>query len=133
MTAEQKKGAKNLGLTGASLGVGGLFGMVLASLLKSRPDQFIGLLNSFGPVFLLVVAGLWLVDRHAPPFIQAQRENAAATQKLADSVQAIAQKDDRQTERLAREISFVGSQMEKLLTGVDELRRGQERSRGASA
>lgn len=133
MTAEQKKGVRNLGLIGSSLGIGSAIGIAAASVLKTKPELFAGLLTSFGPIFVICMGVLYVVDRNAGKFIEVQRQQAVAQQQTADAIQAIAQKDDRQTERLALEIRYVGGQMETLLSVMDEIRRGQERSRGATA
>jgi hypothetical protein len=66
--------------------------------------------------------------------IQVGRDGAAAQQNLADSVREMVSKDDREKEEQRRLLSFVGTQQEKILLAIDELRNSvNSRARGASA
>jgi hypothetical protein len=92
-----------LGAIGAGVGASAI--QVVYELAKQRPEAVIAALSYWGPLFPIAAGLLFVVDRRFGQYADISRESAKAQQQMADAIQAIAQKDDRQTERMAREIS----------------------------
>jgi hypothetical protein len=79
------------GLTGGAVGVYEFFEFV-----KANPTPSLSLLKEFGPIFVIAVILILLVNR----LIGVMEKSATSSQEMADAVRAIADKDDRQAERL---------------------------------
>jgi hypothetical protein len=110
-------------------------GMLLAyELISKQPAMVIETFRSWGPLSLFCLIGLVMVDRGFRSIVGATEQSAAAQQKLADAVNMIAVKDDREKEEQRRLLSYVGSQQETIIRRMDEIAtqlKGQ--ARGASA
>lgn len=89
--ANPMKTAVQLFTAGAGFG----FTYVVYELVKTQPEAIIAGLIQWGPMFAIAAGVLMIFDRRGGEFIQANRENAAASQQLADAVNRIAQKDDQ--------------------------------------
>lgn len=109
---------------GITVGGAGALGGVLAllDLAKQHPDQFFGLLAKWGWVWFIVlalVAATWDLAKRGMGHLG----------KLADSVQdsaiamnRIADRDDRERDRMQMEIAFIGGRMEKLSSEHEKTR-----------
>ncbi len=98
----------------------------LIELLKSNPAAGIELLKSWGPGFLLgllaiVIVGTFL-DKMAAAWDKmagSWQSSVDAQQQVAVSLQRLADKDDRERDRMVTETAFVGQRLERL---ADEMR-----------
>jgi hypothetical protein len=129
MTGDLKQKIIGHLLIGSGVGAGGGIVLALAYSVAQKPELLIDALKSFGAQFLLGVIALAFVNQRVGEGLNVLRENSASQQKLADAVSMMATKDDRQDEEQRRLMSFVGTQMEKILERLGE----QERAKGASA
>jgi hypothetical protein len=131
-----KNGSHSVAMVGAA---GGSFAVVLAAML-AKPELAFGLARSFGPVFVVTIAVLYVMDRWFSRGIEAFRENtevqrqgAAANESLAGAVRQIAERDDKEAEITRREIRYIGGQTEKLMERLDDVQRSIDRGKGAHA
>jgi hypothetical protein len=124
-------------LLGGGMGAGAIIAYELA---EREPKALIETFQHWGAQSLIGLVALVVVSQLGGRFIdlgesmlQVGRDNASSQQKLADAVQELANRDDREKEEQRRLLSFVGSQQEKILVAIDELKQQGNRSRGASA
>ena len=124
-------------LLGGGMGAGAIIAYELA---EREPKALIETFQHWGAQSLIGLVALVIASQLGGRFIdlgesmlQVGRENSASQQKLADAVQELANKDDREKEEQRRLLSFVGSQQEKIMLALDELKQQGTRSRGASA
>ena len=125
-------------LLGGGMGAGAAIAYVLAD---KEPKALIETFQHWGAPSLLGLVALVLVSQGAgrvmdlgEKLLQVGRDNAVAQQQLADAVQELVNKDDRETEEQRRMLSYVGSQQEKILAAIDDLKQASvARSRGESA
>jgi hypothetical protein len=124
-------------LLGGGLGAGMTITYVLA---EKEPKALIEVFQHWGAPSLIGLVALVLFSQTSQrvmdfgeKMLQVGRDNSASQQKLADAVQELANRDDREKEEQRRLLSFVGSQQEKILLAIDELKQQGNRSRGASA
>jgi hypothetical protein len=116
-------------------------GAVIAYELAERePKALIETFQHWGPLSLLVLVLMILLSQGAGRVLDlgermlvSTERTATSQQQLADAVQALVNKDDREKEEQRRLLSFVGSQQEKIMVALDELKQQGNRSRGASA
>jgi hypothetical protein len=124
-------------LLGGGVGASATIAYVLA---EKEPKALIETFQRWGPWSLLGLVAMVLASKagervmdFGDKMLQVGRENAASQQQLADAVQALVNKEDREKEEQRRLLSFVGSQQEKIMLALDELKQQGNRSRGASA
>jgi hypothetical protein len=124
-------------LLGGGVGAGA---MIAYELAEREPKALIETFQHWGAQSLIALVALVIASQLGGRFIdlgeqmlQVGRENSASQQKLADAVQELANRDDREKEEQRRLLSYVGSQQEKILTAIDDLKQQGTRSRGASA
>lgn len=79
------------GLSGGAVGVYELFEFV-----KANPTPSLGIVREFGPIFVIAVILVALVNR----LIGVMEKSATSSQEMADAMRQIADKDDRQAERM---------------------------------
>lgn len=113
---------------GSSAGIGAVIAL---KLVDSNPTLVLETFKSWGPLSLLGVMSLVMVDRGFRSMVAAAEKSAGAQQNMADAIRELANKDDREKEEQRRMLSYVGSQQEKILLALDRLE--QQKSRGASA
>jgi hypothetical protein len=123
-------------LLGTSMGAGATIAYVLA---EKEPRALIETFQHWGAQAFLGMVALVVFSQVSTrvidvgaQMVQVGRDNATAQQKLADAVQELANRDDREKEEQRRLLSYVGSQQEKILRAIDELH-NVTKSRGASA
>jgi hypothetical protein len=123
-------------LLGGGMGAGATIAYVLAD---KEPRALIEVFQHWGAVSFLVLVGMVLFSQGAgrvldlgERMIASSEKTAASMQQQADAIQALVNKDDREKEEQRRMLSYVGSQQEKILAAMEELRQAG-RSRGASA
>lgn len=106
-----------------SVGGAGLVGLVIAvlDLAQHNPQQFFELLSRWGWVWIIALASIFVVWDFS-------RALAAHLGKLADSVQQsavainrIADKDDRERDRMQTEVAFIGRRMMALTDEQQEI------------
>jgi hypothetical protein len=124
-------------LLGGGMGAGAIIAYELA---EREPKALIETFQHWGAASLIGLVALVLLSQTSQrlmdfgeKMLQVGRDNSASQQKLADAVQELANRDDREKEEQRRLLSFVGSQQEKILVAIDELKQQGIRSRGASA
>jgi hypothetical protein len=113
-------------LLGGGMGAGAIIAYELA---EREPKALIETFQHWGAQSLIGLVALVVVSQLGGRFIdlgesmlQVGRDNASSQQKLADAVQELANRDDREKEEQRRLLSFVGSQQEKILVAIDELK-----------
>jgi Sec-independent protein translocase protein TatA len=116
-------------LLGGAMGGGATVAYVLA---EKEPKALIDTFQRWGPASFISLVALVLFSQFAEKILQVARENASSQQQLADAVREMVNKDDREKEEQRRLLSYVGSQQEKILSSLEELRQ-ERKSRGASA
>jgi hypothetical protein len=102
--------------------------LIVETMRGWGPGAFIALI-----AMLLCAAGFKSVMDMGGQMLQISRDGAAAQQNLADAVRELVNKDDREKEEQRRLLSYVGSQQEKILSAMEELKQASGKSRGASA
>ena len=135
-------------LLGGGVGAGA---MIAYELAEREPKALIETFQHWGALSFLILVGMVLLsqgagrvldlgqrmlastEKNGERMLASTEKNAEGMQKLADAVQALANRDDREKEEQRRLLSFVGSQQEKILAAMDELKQQGNRSRGASA
>lgn len=124
-------------LLGGGMGAGAAIAYELA---EKEPKALIETFQHWGALSFLALVGMVLLshvvgralDLGERMLVSTER-TATSQQQLADAVQALVNKDDREKEEQRRLLSFVGSQQEKIMVALDELKQQGNRSRGASA
>jgi hypothetical protein len=124
-------------LLGGGAGAGAAFMLVLA---QKEPKALIETFQHWGAPSMLGLVALVLVSQVGSRvldlgerMIATSERTAASMQQQADAIQELVHKDDREKEEQRRLLSYVGSQQEKILAAMDELKQANARSRGASA
>jgi hypothetical protein len=109
---------------GITIGGAGILGLVVAvlGLAQKEPQRFFDLLSRWGFVWLLSLAAMgfaWdLVGKgigHIGRLADSMHESAIAVNRIAD-------RDDRERDRMQMEIAFVGGRMEKLSADHEKTR-----------
>ncbi len=114
---------------GSSVGGGAAF---VYALVGKEPKLVLETLQKFGPETFLGLIALLILDRGFKSGIAMLQKSTEAQQRLADAVQQIAHKDDREREEQRRLMNFIGAQNERILdflSGLDE----KHKSKGAHA
>jgi len=106
---------------GGGMTAGAVVTYELFELAKSNP-RVLEIALSWGPLFVIVVLGMILIDRRVGDGVSALKENARAQQQMSDAMQKIAERDDRQAERLETLINYSALQSEKVLNALEEQR-----------
>jgi hypothetical protein len=104
---------------GGGAGIGAAIAYELIGVLKSEPKLFIETLAHWGPMFILALVGMVLMDRRAAENLKISEKSAVAQQAMADAVHQIAEKDDRQAEEVRRLASYNAVQTQKVLDRLD--------------
>ena len=96
MLQEEREGfiaklALGTGITGGGVAVYEFF-----EFLKSNPVLAVGLIKSFGAEFVIAITLIVLLNR----LIGVMEKTAISNQDMADAIRQIANKDDRQAERM---------------------------------
>ena len=99
-----------------SVGGAGVAGLLLGflDLAQREPQQVFTLLQQWGFVWLLVLAALAMAWDLAKSGLGYLGKLADAVQDSAVAMNRIADKDDREHDRLTTEISYIGQRMERL-------------------
>lgn len=119
----------HLVLGGSSAGVAGVLAY---ELVKSSPALVIETFKSWGPLSLLCVLGLLVMDRGFRRMVDASEKSSAAQQRLADAVHEIAQRDDYEAAQHRILLGHIGATMEKVLVKLESIEQ-DSKTRGASA
>lgn len=103
---------------GSGISAGALIAYEAIDVARRDPDTLRTVL-SWGPVFVIAVIVLFMVDRNFGQIIAIGKENVQAQQKMADAMNEIADKDDRQAEELRRLTSYNAVQSERIMKRMD--------------
>jgi hypothetical protein len=112
---------------GGSMGVGG---MIAWKLVENDPHAIIDTFRTWGPLSLLCVLGLVMVNSGFRSMVEAAKESSAAQQRLADAVNSIANKDSYETQQQKIVLDHVATTLERVLVKLETVERNTE-SRGA--
>lgn len=85
-------------------------------------QQAIAQLIAWGPAAMILVAIYALVERWAPKVVAAQAEGARAQQKLADSVQELVARGDRDVRETQLMLKYTAQGVERLHETVNAMR-----------
>lgn len=122
-------------MLGTGVGVGSIVAYTVFDVAHAKPELVIPLVSQLftgtNALSMILLLGVYFGNQRFSETLQVMRENTTAQQVLADSVKAIADRDDRVGEEQRRLLTYVGTQMEKILLVMDEVK--QDRVRGASA
>jgi len=98
--------------------------LVLADVIRQQPQIVVEVLKSWGPGFgLPAVLGallIWRIDKRAGEFVGALKDLATSHSGLQGSVEALAEKDDREAQATKAAIGFVAQQNEEILKLIHE-------------
>lgn len=97
----------------------GTGGTVCAVVLKvldilHQQPQMLTAIVSWGPLFVLAVIGIYVVDKRAGQFVAATEKNAVATAQLAASVDVLSRKDDQRERETEIVLNHLANGMEQL-------------------
>ena len=110
-----------------SIGGFSLVGLAYAIARMAQQDSVgvIGLLYRWGFLWLLVLAAMGFLWDLAKIGLGYLGKLAGSVQDSAVAMTRIADRDDRERDRMATETAYLGQRMEKLSSDVGELRSGQ--------
>jgi hypothetical protein len=110
---------------------------ILLVLAEKEPGAIVGTLRQWGPASLIGMIAVALASRAFDQVVDVGRQIVASSaqtaqsqQSLADAVNRIANKDDREREEQRRLLSYIGTQQEKILERLDALKL-EEKAKGA--
>jgi hypothetical protein len=87
--------------------------------IAKRDPKILESVVGWGPLFIIAVVVIVVVDRNFGQMIALGRDNVQAQQRMSDAMEKIAEKDDRQAEELRRLTSYNGLQTEKIMKRLD--------------
>ncbi|GEM_PF-3274964 len=106
-------------LLGSGVTAGAIATYQLFEIAKKDPRALETVLG-WGPIFVIAVALIFMVDRRLGMGIEALQNNAVAQERMSDAMQRIAEKDDREAEELKRLVSYNALQSDKVLARMDD-------------
>ena len=119
----------------ALFGSAGVGATIALTLIDKEHHSIVETFRAWGPMPLIGLVALVIVAPRVMDLgermINSSEKNAASQQQLADAVQALVNKDDRDKEEQRRLLSYVGSQQEKILQKLEQM--SEPKARGASA
>ena len=105
-------------LLGSGVTAGAVLTYQLFELAKKDPRLLEQVVN-WGPLFVIGVIALTMIDRNFSQMIQVSRENVLAQQQMSAAMEKIADKDDRQSEEMRRLTSYNAVQAGKIMERLD--------------
>ena len=90
-------------------------------LLKTNPTAGADILKSWGPGFVLGILALVVVGTFLDKMIDAQQSSVEAQQKVAVALTQLAERDDRDRDRMVTETQYMAQRMDQthsLVTSV---------------
>ena len=114
------KWAKNLIYPGAA-GVIVTILLGYMELLKVNPTAGTDLLRSWGPGFVLGLLALLVIGVFLDKMVDAQRSSVSAQQQVAVALTQLAERDDRERDRMVTETQYMAQRMDQthaLVTSV---------------
>jgi len=107
-------------------GSGAGIGAVAAFFAAMNPDALAHVAASWpGVVLGLGCGGIFVLDRRFGHGITAVREMAAAQQGLTGAVEQLVKRDDQRAREQDLMLDYLGTQTEKILNCLADLKRGQ--------
>ncbi len=120
-------------------GAGAGAALIVMSLVDKQPLAVIDTFRQWGAMPILGVMMLAMIsrgfDRVVDQVVPAMRENATASQRLADAVGEIARKEDTEAYEQKVLLGHIATTMEKVLVRLDSFDQQQEntKARGVGA
>ncbi|HLJ87744.1 MAG TPA: hypothetical protein VKZ53_13040 [Candidatus Angelobacter sp.] len=96
------------------------------TLATKEPRLLLETVQHFGPAWLFTGLIAFLVDNRFGKALNVGQKMAASQQELADAVRSLTDKDDRERIEQRRLLSYVGTQLERVIDSQDELQRSME-------
>jgi hypothetical protein len=112
----------------SGVGAGAVVMYAMIETIRSEPKLFLQMLTNWGPLFAVVILVAVLGDRRMGELIAVNKSNAEAQTRMADAIAQIADKRDDEAMEQRRLMSYVGSQMEKVLERLDRIGVGAEKN-----
>lgn len=112
-----------------ALGGAGILGLVFGmfNLAREQPDRVFALLGQWGFLWLIVLALMFLAWDLVKTGMHYLARLADSVQDSAVAMNRIADRDDREQERVTNEIGFVGRRLERLASDLLDYREDQRR------
>lgn len=112
---------------GVTIGGAGVLGLAIAvvDLAQREPQQFFELLSKWGWVWIITLAAIFVVWDFSRALALHLGKLASSVQETAVAMNRIADKDDRDRDRMQTEIAFVGQRVERLTREHQETREEQ--------
>lgn len=112
-----------------SVGGVGLLGVAwgFLSLAQSQPAQVFELLSRWGFVWLLILVAMALAWDLLKVGLGYLGKLADSVQETAVAMNRIADRDDRERDRMVTETAFVGEQMQKVVCALNDLKEQNNR------
>ena len=114
---------------GGSTGIGAVLAY---KLVDSNPTLVLETFKSWGPLSLLCVMGMVMVDRGFRSMVGAAEKSATSQQILADAVRQIADRDNYRAQQQEILLGHIGTTMEKVLVKLEGVEQNTK-ARGVSA
>jgi hypothetical protein len=103
---------------GGGVSAGAIATYELFEIAKKDPHLLQAVIG-WGPLFIIAVVAIVVVDRNFGQMIQLGRDNVQAQQRMSEAMEKIADKDDRQAQKLETLSSYSALQSEKVLNHLD--------------
>jgi uncharacterized coiled-coil protein SlyX len=120
---------------GSGLGAGAMLVYMLVELARAKPDLAMAVIAQWGAMPIVLIVGMYFANARMGDWLVVMRENTKAQQDLANSVNKIAEKDDREVEERKLMMAYVGQQLSKVLEKLEDLQsqNQQPKAHGACA
>lgn len=97
------------------------------TLLRQQPTEGFGLLRQWGAWWLVVIFVSWLLYGLAGRIVDKLDRIGSGMQDMALAVTRVADRDDRERDRMITETAYVGEQVQKLGAILQELKTQTDR------
>ena len=104
-------------------GFGVVIGLGLLEAVRAKPEMALRLLESWGPLFGVIVMGAVVFDRRFGQFIRTQQETAVALTGVSEAVRQIADKDDQRAREQDLRLSYLASNSDAVLKEIREVKK----------
>jgi hypothetical protein len=111
-----------IAIFGGSAGVGFILAQAAYKLAESQPSAVVEVVRGWGPLGVIGIVGMVLVDRRWAQSIEAHGKVAESQQVLAVAVQKIADKDDQRIREQELVLDHLSKTNEKIFTTLEAMR-----------
>ena len=87
--------------------------LALLDLLKTSPSAAMDLLKTWGPGFVLGLLALLVVSSFLDKMVDAQKSGVEAQQQVAVALTQLAERDDRDRDRMVTETQYMAQRMDQ--------------------